>query len=301
MKQRIDMKRILITGANKGIGLATVKKLLESYSDTYVLLGSRDLARGKKALENLLKKYQEFKDRIHLLQIDVENDDSVNSAGDEIGETFGKTPGTLYGIVNNAGIGNSLDGLEKTLQINTFGPKRVCDAFIPLLDSSHVRIVNVTSASGPIFLSGCNDETKKLLTNPGITWTEIQDYMEKCVDASAKNNISSEYDAISGSAYGLSKACTNAYTIFLAGQHPNLKVNACTPGFIDTDMTRSMAVSGGKTPAEMGMKSPEEGASASVFLLMGNPEGSGHYYGSDCLRSPIDRYRSPGDPPYTGD
>jgi len=295
------MTRILITGANKGIGLATAKKLLDSYSDTYVLLSSRDLTRGKQALENLLKCSPEFKDRIYLVQIDVEQDDSVNSAAEVVGKTFGKTPGTIYGIVNNAGIGNSVDGLEKILQVNTFGPKRVCDAFIPLLDPSQGRIVNVTSASGPIFLAGCSDKTKKLLTNPGITWTEIQDFMYKCVDASTNKNISSVHDSSSGSAYGLSKACTNAYTMFLAGQYPNLKVNACTPGFIETDMTRPMAVSGGKTPAEMGMKSPEEGASASVFLLMGNPEGSGHYYGSDCLRSPIDRYRSPGDPPYTGD
>ena len=295
------MKRILLTGANKGIGLATVKKLLESYNDTYVLLGSRNLARGKQALENLLKGDPKFKDRIYLVKIDVEQDDSVNSAAEEVGETFGKTPGTLYGIVNNAGIGNSVDGLEKILQVNTYGPKRVCDSFIPFLDSSHGKIVNVTSASGPIFLSGSSDETKKLLTNPRITWTEIQDYMDKCVDASTNNNISSVHESSSGSAYGLSKACTNAYTIFLAGQYPNLTVNSCTPGFIETDLTRPMAVSGGKTPAEMGMKSPEEGASASVFLLMGNPEGNGHYYGSDCLRSPIDRYRSPGDPPYTGD
>ena len=295
------MKRILITGANKGIGLATVKKLLESYSDTYVLLGSRDFTRGKQALENLLIGDPEFKDRIYLVQIDVEQDDSVNSAAEEVTETFGKTPGTLYGIVNNAGIGNSIDGLEKLLQVNTYGPKRVCDAFIPFLDSSNGRIVNVTSASGPIFLSGSSDKTKQLLTNPRITWTEIQYYMERCIDVSANNNISLVEDSSSWSAYGLSKACTNAYTIFLAGQHPNLTVNACTPGFIETDMTRPMAVSGGKTPAEMGMKSPEEGASASVFLLMDNPEGSGHYYGSDCLRSPIERYRSPGDPPYTGD
>ena len=125
--------------------------------------------------------------------------------------------------------------------------------------------------------------------------------MEKCVVANSKNNISSDHGSSSGSAYGLSKACTNAYTIFLARQCPDLTVNACTPGFIETDLTRPMAVTGDKTPSEMGMKSPEEGASASVFLLMGNPEGSGHYYGSDCLRSPIDRYRSPGDPPYTGD
>ncbi len=295
------MRRVLITGANKGIGLATVRKLLESYSDTYVLLGSRDFKKGKQALENLLKSSPNFKDRVNLIQIDVEQDYSVNLAAEKVINTFGKTPGALYGIINNAGIGNSLDGLEKILNVNTHGPKRICDAFIPLLNSSHGRIVNVTSASGPTFVSGSSDETKILLTNPAITWTEIKNYMDKCIDASKNNEIISDNDPNIGSAYGLSKACTNAYTMFLARQHPNLKVNACTPGFIETDMTRPMAVSSGKTPAEMGMKSPEEGTSASVFLLMGNPEGSGHYYGSDCLRSPIDRYRSPGDPPYTGD
>ncbi len=251
------MKRILITGANKGIGLATVKKLLDSYSDTYVLLGSRDLTRGKQALENLLKGDPEFKDRVYLVGIDVEQDDSVKLAADEVAENFGKTPGTLYGIINNAGIGNSVDGLEKILQVNTYGPKRVCDAFIPLLDESHGRIVNVTSASGPMHLSGINDEIKKLLTNPGITWTEIQDYMDKCVDANSKNNNSADHGSSSGSAYGLSKACTNAYTIFLARQCPDLTVNACTPGFIETDLTRPMAVASGKTPSEMGMKSPK--------------------------------------------
>ena len=83
------MKRILITGANKGIGLATVKILLESYSDTCVLLGSRDLSRGKQALGSLLKGDPEFKNRVYLVQIDVEQDDSVKSAAEEVAETFG--------------------------------------------------------------------------------------------------------------------------------------------------------------------------------------------------------------------
>ncbi len=295
------MKRILITGANKGIGLATVKKLLDSYTDTYVLMGSRDLKKGKLAMEHIINVVPAFKNRIHLVQIDVEKDNSVNSAAEEVGDTFGKTPGTLYGIINNAGIGDSVDALEKILQVNTYGPKRVCDAFIPLLDSSIGRIVNVTSASGPTFLSRNSKETKKLLTNPDITWKEILNYMDKCVNARTNNDITSNHDSYKGSAYGLSKACTNAYTMILARQHPNLIINACTPGFIETDMTIPMAQSSGKTPAEMGMKAPEEGASASVFLMMGNPEGSGNYYGSDCLRSPIDKYRSPGEPPYTGD
>ena len=37
---------------------------------------------------------------------------------------------------------------------------------------------------------------------------------------------------------------------------------------------------------------------APLFLLFGDPEGNGRYYGSDGVRSPLDCYRGPGDPPY---
>ena len=291
------MKRILITGANKGIGLATVAKLLGSYDETFLLLGSRDSKKGQQALNSLLNIQPEWKDRLDLIQIDVEQDLSVNSAAEEVVTKFGKTPSPLYAIVNNAGIGDSMQGLNKVLQVNTFGPKRVCDAFLPLLNPSIGRVVNVTSASGPLYLAGSSNETKKLLTNPEVSWTEIEKFMSECLKLESERTTDWGGD---WSAYGISKACTNAYSIYLAKKNPNLTINACTPGFIETDLTRPMAESNGKTPAEMGMKSPEEGVSASVFLLMGNPSGSGHYYGSDCVRSPLDKYRSPGDPPYTG-
>ena len=291
------MKRILITGANKGIGLATVAKLLGSYDETFLLLGSRDSKKGQQALNSLLDIQPEWKDRLDLIQIDVEQDLSVNSAAEEVVTKFGRTPSPLYAIVNNAGIGDSMLGLNKVLQVNTFGPKRVCDAFLPLLNPSIGRVVNVTSASGPLYLAGSSNETKKLLTNSDVSWTEIEKFMSECLKLESERTTDWGGD---WSAYGISKACTNAYSIYLAKKNPNLTINACTPGFIETDLTRPMAESNGKTPAEMGMKSPEEGVSASVFLLMGNPSGSGHYYGSDCVRSPLDKYRSPGDPPYTG-
>ncbi|MDG2065349.1 MAG: SDR family NAD(P)-dependent oxidoreductase [SAR324 cluster bacterium] len=291
------MKRILITGANKGIGLATVAKLLGSYDETFLLLGSRDSKKGQQALNSLLDIQPEWKDRLDLIQIDVEQDLSVNSAAEEVVTKFGRTPSPLYAIVNNAGIGDSMLGLNKVLQVNTFGPKRVCDAFLPLLNPSIGRVVNVTSASGPLYLAGSSNETKNLLTNPDVSWTQIEKFMSECLKLESDRTTDWGGD---WSAYGISKACTNAYSIYLAKKNPNLTINACTPGFIETDLTRPLAESNGKTPAEMGMKSPEEGVSASVFLLMGNPSGSGHYYGSDCVRSPLDKYRSPGDPPYTG-
>lgn len=46
---------------------------------------------------------------------------------------------------------------------------------------------------------------------------------------------------------------------------------------------------------------PEQGAKVPVDLVMGAARGPGFYFGSDGVRSPLDRYRGPGDPPYTGD
>ena len=47
---------------------------------------------------------------------------------------------------------------------------------------------------------------------------------------------------------------------------------------------------------------PEKGTIAPYFCLFGDvpfgPEVNGRYYGSDGVRSPLDRYRGPGDPAY---
>ena len=47
------MKRVVVTGANKGIGLAIVKRLLREYPDVYVYLGSRNVERGEAAIKQI--------------------------------------------------------------------------------------------------------------------------------------------------------------------------------------------------------------------------------------------------------
>lgn len=65
--------------------------------------------------------------------------------------------------------------------------------------------------------------------------------------------------------------------------------------------TRPFAENAGKTPKEMGMKSTHDGASCPLHLLLAeNLKGNGWFYGSDSLRSPLDRYRDPGDPEFEG-
>ena len=168
------------------------------------------------------------------------------------------------------------------------------------IKSKKGRIVNVTSAAGPMFLAGSSKEIKSLLTKHNVTWPEISSFLKECLKENFYKNQKNKQIIGIGDAYGLSKACANAYTSCLARENPSLIINSCTPGFIETDLTRPYALASGKTPKEMGMKKPEEGVSATIFLLMGHSIGSGHYYGSDCVRSPLDKYRSPGDPPYTG-
>merc|ERR1712146_4763 len=113
--------------------------------------------------------------------------------------------------------------------------------------------------------------------------------------------LSDESNDAKMTVYGFSKALVNAYNMIVARENPDLIINACTPGFIETDLTRELAKQRGSTPQEMGMKTPAEGTKAAMHLLFADGLGSGKYYGSDALRSPIDRYRGPGDPEYVSD
>jgi NAD(P)-dependent dehydrogenase (short-subunit alcohol dehydrogenase family) len=291
--QAMDPKRVLITGANKGIGLATAVATLQRGEDTFVYLGSRDRGRGEAARASLVRDSAKWAERVAVVELDVSRDESVAAAAEKV------APERLYGIVNNAGIGLSDADMATVLDVNTRGPRRLCQTFLELLDPEHGRIVNVSSAAGPMFVARCSPERQRLLTSPNLRWPDIEALMSECLALAASGESFEDAGLGDGSAYGLSKACLNAYTIELAREHPNLTINACTPGFIETDLTRHYAA--GRSAEETGMKSPMEGTRASMHLLFGDPGGSGWYFGSDAQRSPLDRYRSPGDPPYTGD
>ena len=285
------MRRILVTGANKGIGLAIVEAILTQHNDTFVYLGSRDLERGREAVVGLVRDHADWKSRVEVLALDVADDRSVAEAASRVEK--------LYAIVNNAGIGNDNE-LAAVLATNILGMHRVCEAFLPLLDAKAGRIVNITSAAGPSFVATCSPERQRFFLDDQMTWPRLAAFIEECVAMAGDKAAFAAKGLGDGAAYGLSKACANTYTLLLAREHPSLKVNACTPGFIATDMTRHYADAQSKTPAELGMKLPSEGANAAMHLLFDDLEGNGRYYGSDAKRSPLDRYRAPGSPAYSG-
>jgi NAD(P)-dependent dehydrogenase (short-subunit alcohol dehydrogenase family) len=124
------MKTALITGANKGIGLATAKQLLQH--GFYVYLGSRSIKNGYDAAEKLTSAGFPNAEAIEL---DVTDENSVKGAREAIGS---KTD-HLDVLINNAGINGgappytaleaSSEQFMAAFDTNVIGAARVTQAF----------------------------------------------------------------------------------------------------------------------------------------------------------------------------
>ncbi|TDC05745.1 SDR family oxidoreductase [Nonomuraea longispora] len=193
-----DTKTVaLVTGANKGLGRETVRRLSEQ--GWRVFLTARDHERGTRAADAL---------GVEFVQLDVTSDDSVAAAA----ETVAMRAGRLDVLVNNAGIGGPLmdpadmgaDLLRVLYEANVFGPVRVTRAFLRLLrESEHPRIVMVSSALA------------------SLTYA--------CDPARPESGFLS-LD------YASSKAALNMIVSQYARALPGFKVNAADPGNPATDM-----------------------------------------------------------------
>ena len=97
-----SMKRILVTGGNKGIGKSICEKLLKDWNDTVVLLGARDAERGNAAIQDIVREVGgNCRERLQLIVVDTSSDASVKEAASKL-EAEQQPP--LYGIINNAGV-----------------------------------------------------------------------------------------------------------------------------------------------------------------------------------------------------
>ncbi|MCA1982698.1 SDR family NAD(P)-dependent oxidoreductase [Nocardioides nematodiphilus] len=132
-----------ITGANKGLGHETARRLIEAGHS--VILGARDAERGAKAAAALGARF---------VQIDVTDDDSVAAAAKDVAAN----EGAIDVLINNAGItGRQVAGLDEltgpdaveVFDTNAISIVRVTHAFLPLLrQGTDPRVVNVTSGLG---------------------------------------------------------------------------------------------------------------------------------------------------------
>jgi NAD(P)-dependent dehydrogenase (short-subunit alcohol dehydrogenase family) len=205
------MKSILITGANRGIGLGIVKELISSSSKPELIFaGYRDADKSKELLD-LAKQHANV---IIPIQIDASDEQSVQKAKVEVEKKLGTNQG-LNCLLNNAGVSktvqlkeiNEKDMLD-TYKQNVMGPWRVTKAFLPLLEKAVTGERNVLQAS---------------IIN-------ISTIMSS--STLAPNMPFFAYD------YQCSKAALNMYTVCLAAEmaKSNIFITLLHPGWVQTDM-----------------------------------------------------------------
>ncbi|EEA25013.1 hypothetical protein TMatcc_008116 [Talaromyces marneffei ATCC 18224] len=148
-----DKTVILVTGASSGIGYETVAALSVTSTDFHVLLASRSVDKGQKALADLQSTYgPSLKSPISVIQLDVCDQQSIQSAKTEIETKFGR----LDVLINNAGIivyqqVDQLTALRQTFDTNVFAQQIVTETLEPLLrKSARPYIIYVSSEMGSI-------------------------------------------------------------------------------------------------------------------------------------------------------
>ncbi|MFH4975313.1 hypothetical protein AB6A40_002022 [Gnathostoma spinigerum] len=267
----------VVTGANKGIGYGIVKGLGEQASNAVIYLTARDETRGKNALHQISEELgNKKKAEIRFQQLDVTDKDSIR----RLATFLKKEHDGLDVLVNNAGFAYKTNATESaevqardTIAVNYEGVKNVCDALIPIMRNGG-RIVNVCSQMG--LLDGIyKQEIINTLTKSDLTVSEIDQFCQNYIRACEKGNRREQ--GYPESAYRVSKAAAVALTMVLHRQlkDRHIVVNACCPGYVNTDMT-----------SHKGSLTIEEGADTPVYLAtLESDEPNGQFI---YLRKPID-------------
>jgi NAD(P)-dependent dehydrogenase (short-subunit alcohol dehydrogenase family) len=186
-----------ITGANKGLGHETARRLIEQGHT--VLLGARDAKTGTAAADELGARF---------VQIDVTNDESVAAAAANVEQH----EGSIDVLVNNAGVHgphgdpSGLTGTDvlNVLDVNLVGVVRTTTAFLPLLRrSADPVIINVSSSMGSL---------------------------------AATHDPSRAESGVIAPVYTSSKAALTMLTTQYAKALTNIRINAADPGYTATDL-----------------------------------------------------------------
>ena len=244
------MRVVVVTGGNRGIGLAIVRKLIRTAPDVHVVLASRSLVKGDEARRLLVAEDAACEDRLQVLQLNVSDRASVRDAARTVMCQFG----SIYALVNNAGVGLDLPWCARplaasvaseTLHANFSGAIEMCELFAPLL-SPGGRIVNVSSGAGSANMDKMSRAKRSLLMRTDLSMADLYACSDEFLrDFERLHSVDEPSLPKMGEegwwmqAYGFSKARLNAYTRVLARQSPALLVTACTPGFVATEMIGS--------------------------------------------------------------
>jgi NAD(P)-dependent dehydrogenase (short-subunit alcohol dehydrogenase family) len=157
------MRTALITGGNRGIGLAVAKGL--AAAGLRVVIGSRSLPDGQAAARSITDT------PATAIELDVADPGSIDAAV----ASLGRERIAIDVLVNNAGIystGDSftvaMSAVRESMEVHLFGPLALCRALVPgMVARGYGRVVNVSSGYGA-FSSGLGPDTAYAISKAAL-------------------------------------------------------------------------------------------------------------------------------------
>jgi NAD(P)-dependent dehydrogenase (short-subunit alcohol dehydrogenase family) len=205
---------ILVTGANRGLGFAFIQELSKLSLVENIFACCRTPSKA-----NELNQFAEKNPKIHIVQLDVENENELVEAVKEVEKVLnGKG---LNVLINNAAMLTETGAeykdpdrkiLQQHMAVNIVAPICITSAFLPLLRKESEKekpslIVNISSDCGSI----------QNAPQVGAAWGNI--------------------------AYGITKAGLNQYTRYMSMNESNNHIVTISvhPGWLRTDMGTAAA------------------------------------------------------------
>ncbi|KAK4561614.1 hypothetical protein LTR86_004293 [Recurvomyces mirabilis] len=266
-------KTVIVTGANRGIGQAICKLILQRPDLGPLRLYAASRSGAKLDLPSSNKDQQ-----VLFPKLDITSSSSIATFANDV-----KASGNQVDVlINNAGV--NLDNeygpenAKRTLDVNYRG---TLETFIPLM-AEQGRIVNLSSVASS--LKPYSSAMQARFRDPNNTFEDLEKIADEYLTSVKTRTEESTGFGPPQRSYSVSKGLVNAFTALLAHQNPSLLINCCCPGWIATDMGRLVGGRSVQPP-----KTPEEGARIPVRLALDDGDEvrgvSGRYWANGSIRS----------------
>ena len=255
------VKKVLVTGSNKGIGYGILETLMRKQAGQYsLIMTAQDLALGEAACKQLKKKYPGTE--LNLLELELTKPDTV----DDFIKRLKASHGPVDVLVNNAGIYIrgvvTEESISKTMDTNYYGTRRLTQAML---------IEDLINPYGKIlFMSSILGKFSSLKYSHPEVYAELKEYERSTFTLANLDKIVKRYEKEirdpvlskkwQPNPYDTSKNFLSVYSNVLSRTKEvvdrEIQVYSLDPGFCDTDMTKGVGavltyLHGAKTPVAL--------------------------------------------------